>query len=325
MNVDHRYTGYNVEGENSMSSTIKFSKLKRSAGQLKRIAQRNKYTVSGEKTKYDQVNLEWVSNHNLGDELAPVIYNWMLEKKKIKKEAKINHTVHLMTVGSMIGSWDFDAVIWGSGIHLFSNINRLFLLKSLQKLDVRAVRGPITRNALKSCGHECPEVYGDPAILMPLIYCPKKIEKKNRVSIVLHYHAEQKWLLELEHQSQMKYLNIGTDNYEQYICEMLSAEKIISSSLHGIILAETYGIPAVFLNTGGYVDQALMKYYDWYYSTNRYNVKMARTVEEAIKMTPMPLPDLKIMQNNLLNSFPYDLWNLQTKDRMLGNKRGKKG
>ncbi|MBE6782684.1 MAG: polysaccharide pyruvyl transferase family protein [Ruminococcaceae bacterium] len=66
----------------------------------------------------------------------------------------------------------------------------------------------------------------------------------------------------------------------KFVEEIKSSEKVISSSLHGIILAETYGVPAVFLNTGGYVDNALIKYYDWYYSTNRWNVKMARTIED---------------------------------------------
>ncbi|MDO4556419.1 MAG: hypothetical protein Q4B70_14965, partial [Lachnospiraceae bacterium] len=62
------------------------------------------------------------------------------------------------------------------------------------------------------------------------------------------------------------------------------------------------------LNTGGYVDKALIKYYDWYYSTNRWSVKMARTIEEAMAMEPMDLPDLTEMRRNLIQAFPYDLW-----------------
>ncbi|MCC8107379.1 MAG: polysaccharide pyruvyl transferase family protein [Clostridiales bacterium] len=79
----------------------------------------------------------------------------------------------------------------------------------------------------------------------------------------------------------LNFLNIGTNDYKQYIKQMLLSKKIISSSLHGIILAEAYGIPALFLNTGGYVSEALMKYYDWYYSTNRFDVKMAMSLDEA--------------------------------------------
>ena len=31
-------------------------------------------------------------------------------------------------------------------------------------------------------------------------------------------------------------------------------------------------------------------------------------IEEALKICPMPLPDFHEMQDKLLNSFPYDLW-----------------
>ena len=89
---------------------------------------------------------------------------------------------------------------------------------------------------------------------------------------------------------------------------MKLSRKIISSSLHGIILAETYGVQAVFLNTGDYVDKALMKYYDWYFSTGRMCVKIARTMEEAKEMEPMSLPDLTELREKLMAAFPYDLW-----------------
>lgn len=291
-----------------MSPSIFLLKIGQKAKRCFSLILRNKYNTKKERIQSNRVNLEWVSNGNLGDELAPIIYNWMLERKGISQGATIGKSAHLMTVGSMVGSWNFDAVIWGSGIHLFSNLNRLFALRRIQKFDIRAVRGPITRSALRTYGHECPEVYGDPAVLMPLIYFPKNIEKKYKTSVVLHYHADSQWQMALDNYNDLHYLEIGTNDFSHYIDEMVSSEKIISSSLHGIILAETYGIPAVFLNTGGYVEDALMKYYDWYYSTGRYSVKIARSLEEAIIMEPMSLPDIKSLQTALLNSFPYDLW-----------------
>lgn len=81
---------------------------------------------------------------------------------------------------------------------------------------------------------------------------------------------------------------------------------IISSSLHGIILAESYGVPAIFINED--MNDELFKFYDWYFSTGRKNVVMATSISEALNITPMELPDLAEMRNNLLKCFPYDLF-----------------
>lgn len=71
-----------------------------------------------------------------------------------------------------------DAVVWGTGCtkEPEKNINNIIHQKYMRKLDVRAVRGPKTKGALDKLGIKCPEVYGDPAMLMPLIYQP--INKK---------------------------------------------------------------------------------------------------------------------------------------------------
>ena len=81
---------------------------------------------------------------------------------------------------------------------------------------------------------------------------------------------------------------------------------MISSSLHGIILAEAYGIPAIMLSMTP--DKDITKYKDWYYSTGRYNVRIVHSIREGLATDPMELPDLSSLRKGLLNSFPYDLW-----------------
>ena len=52
----------------------------------------------------------------------------------------------------------------------------------------------------------------------------------------------------------------------------------------------------------------MTKYVDWYRSTGRENFKFAKTIEEALSMEPMNLPELSSMRKKLMDSFPYDLW-----------------
>lgn len=256
------------------------------------------------KRKKGQVNLLWWEGHcNLGDYLSSVIYEWVLEQKNLCKSRTIKETKVLMALGSILAIGAWDATVWGSGVLSMKIVPELYERSFFRKLDIRAVRGPITRHILRSIGYDCPEVYGDPAILMPFIYPPKREEKRYGTSLVSHYAKAE------EHDyTNVNLINIETHDYKHFIDELLRSEKVISSSLHGVILAEVYGIPAVYLNKDTGDD---LKFWDWYMSTGRNDVRYARTVEEAMEAEPMPPIDpgrLANMQKQLLDSFPVDLW-----------------
>lgn len=161
------------------------------------------------------------------------------------------------------------------------------------------MRGPKTRNVLKKNNIQCPEIYGDPAILMPCIYKTRNPEKRYKISLVTHYRQNTKVYDEVNR------INMLTVDYKNVIDAIVSSELIVSSSLHGIILAEAYGVPAVLLLDE---NQDIFKYQDYYYSTERYNLKVAHSLLEAIKITPMDIPNFEKMRQNILKVFPYDLW-----------------
>ena len=266
---------------------------------IKFFLYRNRSSISGEKIKCNSVNLEyWNDSINIGDYLSKVVYQWMLDRNKVNNNYCKN-TVHLMGIGSIIGMKQFDSIIWGSGIHRLETIYNIYKYRRIVKYDVRAVRGPITAQILRSNGYIVPDVFGDPAILLPNIYSCSKHNKKYPISIISHY-------LHPIDDSFTHKINIQTQDYQFFINEICSSEKIVSSSLHGIILAEAYGIPAVFLNNK--MDEELIKFYDYYYSTGRFNVVVANSLQEALEIDPMPLPDLEKIREKLLESFPYDLW-----------------
>ncbi|NME83744.1 polysaccharide pyruvyl transferase family protein [Clostridium sp. SM-530-WT-3G] len=267
---------------------------------IKEVIFRNSFDIMGNKIKNDGLKLEWWSGEkNLGDTLSPIVFNWMLSQKTNLN--KRNRRIHFMGIGSLIGAARFDSVIWGSGIMNAYNTSNMIKHRKYVRYDIRAVRGPITRNFLLQGGYNCPEIFGDPAIIMPLIYMPKNIEKKYKTTIIYHHETSNQ-----DFEKDINYLSVFTDDYKSFIDTIVASELVISSSLHGIILAETYGVPAVFLNYG--VNEQILKYMDWYYSTNRNNVRMAASVEEAMRMKPMDIPELEGMRKKLLEAFPYDLW-----------------
>ena len=211
-----------------------------------------------------------------------------------------NTDKHLFVMGSIIGYLGFDATIWGTACLNLEQALNIERQNVYRDYDVRAVRGPLTKRVLTAAGYKVPDVFGDPGILLPMIYNPGNVEKKYDYSIIFHFRYARE--LQEDHT-----ISIETQDYQYFVNEILSSRKIISSSLHGIILAEAYGVPAIMLCENENED--VFKYYDYYYSTKRYNVKIARTIEEAKTIEPMELPtNLDELREGLINSFPYDLW-----------------
>lgn len=279
-------------------------KLRRESLYLVKLHNRNEKILNSRERKPREniVNLHWWSPQrsdkmeNVGDYLSKVVCSFMLEKKGMTFEDKVEKTAHLYAIGSIIQGGAQNAVIWGSGLkHGADDIS--ILMRFTRKLDIRLVRGPDTRKILISKGYECPEIYGDPAVLMPLIYQAEKRVKKD-YTIVLHYDS---------------YYNIQesitpmTNDYKEFINQIYNSKLVISSSLHGIILAESYGVPSILLSDK-VVTESAFKYYDYYHSTGRYNFPVANSIEEALNTAPPAVPDFTQMRQNIMNTFPYDLW-----------------
>lgn len=242
-------------------------------------------------------------SENLGDYLSRVVVDFLLNQKNISLQTEVNKKKHLYAIGSIILMGYQNCTIWGTGLpYAPSFLRGLFHREPFRKLDIRAVRGPYTRKCLLSMGHDCPSVYGDPAVLLPLIYRPNVTQKTNEYIIIPHFSTEERIRNEVDDD---KIVSMNTTNYKNVIDRICSAERVISSSLHGIILAESYGTPAVFFE-----DRPVrfdFKYEDWYASTDR-KLKKYSSIASAISSDNIELPDLEKMRERLIDSFPYDLW-----------------
>ena len=78
---------------------------------------------------------------------------------------------------------------------------------------------------------------------------------------------------------------------------------VVASSLHGIVIAETFGVPASLLLPGV---EDLFKYRDYYEGTGRSLPHASTTLDEALEN---PAPALRDWDPQpLLDAFPRDLW-----------------
>ncbi|GAA0533919.1 polysaccharide pyruvyl transferase family protein [Pigmentiphaga daeguensis] len=202
----------------------------------------------------------------------------------------------LLAIGSILHFAKDGDVIWGSGV----NGKIPESTHQFKKLDVRAVRGPLTRKFLRERSIPVPEVYGDPALLLPILFPSRfqKTKKTRKLAVVPNLHD----LNLIQHDESLISPLLP---WHQVVDAIVGSELVVSTSLHGLIIAEAFGVPARYLRLSE--TESLFKFEDYYRGTGRSNIPYARTLQEAIKMDEMPPP--AIDYQSLLAAFPIDLWN----------------
>lgn len=198
----------------------------------------------------------WTGHPNFGDQMAPAILAWMTGAHPSRVEASFRGKV--LSLGSVLkGRVQPSDTIWGSGS---IRDERLTLPASA---TVLAVRGPHTRSVVE--GVEVPPVYGDPAMLLPRFYAPPRPERKVSVGVVPHY-VDQKVMRSDD--PAVRVIDV-TAAWQDVVNQITTCDVIVSSSLHGIIVAEAYGIPAAWTRATNKILGGNFKFNDYYASTDR--------------------------------------------------------
>lgn len=221
-----------------------------------------------------------IKPNNFGDELNFNFLPILFDKEVIPTDVKFLKNYAFL--GSILNDEfiNSETEIWGTGIQ---NINNKLLNKPKK---VYAVRGPLTRQYLIRKGVKCPEIYGDPALLLPEVYNPK-IVKKYKIGIIPHWQTKS--INKYKILKDKNVLLIDFHNYEKWtdvIDQILSCEYIVSESLHGLIIAEAYNIPNLWINIdlGNKYD---IKFHDFFLSLkadrkNAYKITPNVTVKQLL-------------------------------------------
>lgn len=200
--------------------------------------------------------LWWSYRPNYGDLLSP----WLFEMMTGHPVAEADTTQpHYAAIGSIANMLTETSVVWGSGSFGDESLHKL-----TQAADFRAVRGPLTRRRFIYRQAEVPAVYGDPALLLPLYYSPR-VKRTHEVGLILRWSEWGRKRVRVG--PGVRVIDMGRDDLEEVTREILSCKRIVSSSLHGLIVADAYGIPNAWLasnNAGGD-----FKFFDYFISVDK--------------------------------------------------------
>lgn len=170
---------------------------------------------------------------------------------------------------------------WGTGFLDDYSVKRTGLIRN--KVNFLAVRGKLTQQTIETIlGREINPILGDGGILAPMLF-EKRIPKKFEIGLIPHFREFQakEIILFQKKYPQIHVIDLQADPI-QVIREIASCEYIISSSLHGLILADGFRIPNIRIKMTDAPLGTGFKFDDYYSAYDIVNpARQIRSIEDV--------------------------------------------
>ncbi|MDN7134535.1 polysaccharide pyruvyl transferase family protein [Pseudidiomarina terrestris] len=260
----------------------------------------------GSMLRFNSEKMYWFNGRlNLGDIYNVRLIEAMSGKSVTWIHPKVYPFNHILACGSVIENATSRSIIWGSGC--------LFKDTIIPKhATVHAVRGLQTFDKLSQEQKKSCRGIGDPGILASRLI-PSSSEASAtsyRFGVVLHY-ADKEFFRsnDLSFLGSYKLIDIETDDLELFVQEICSVEVVISSSLHGLIFADSFLKPSIWLASSfDRIKGGHYKFID-YFSSIGVDERMYHRLDEVLEARPFDprtkMKEIEKSQNSLLASSPF--------------------
>lgn len=164
--------------------------------------------------------------------------------------------------------------IWGSGV--MDPTPGVTGYAQNDHVRVVSCRGPLS--AIVTGHGDLP--MGDPGLLADRVY--GKVEKAHRIGVVPHHsqYRERDFINALRSDPRLTLIDVRNADGGAVVRKIAACEYIISSSLHGLIVADAYGVPN-FWSDGPWVGKTNFKFLDYALSVGR-SLLHPEPLEQAI-------------------------------------------
>lgn len=241
---------------------------------------------------------------NFGDALNPIIVE-RVSGKPVKHAGY--PACDMLAIGSLLDaaarrSWRWairhpgkQLPVWGTGS--FGKVRGSKFFKHF------AVRGPMTRDVI---GLPETTVLGDPALLMRRFISAQS--KKHRWGVIPHFmHEQHPMLQQVINELGGLLIDVKYPDAEETCRSIQQCDFILSSSLHGLIIADAFSIPSVWLRIPPLGAGDFFKFHDYAESVGRElaQVKIGDPLENLEAIATVADPEtIDAICDNLVASFP---------------------
>lgn len=266
-----------------------------------------------------EVRLYFYSYPNIGD----ILNAFMLDKLFGIKVVMTNFwDADLLAIGSILDSLlineqelldmngeiseKSDIHIWGTGL-MYECVEKK---KFSRPVKVHALRGRLTKERVSyMLGYNVDCILADPGLLASLVYnCD---EKKYQIGIIPHFIEYDEKIFDDLLRYYQNAVIIDVKNHPMRVLQQISqCECIISTSLHGLIIADSYGIPNQWCV---YSDKVLGNGYKFrdYYSAFDLEIEpyilrenAFPDIDDIIDRYSISMESVKKKQRELIECFP---------------------
>lgn len=207
--------------------------------------------------------------NNFGDLVGPIVVELMRSRLGLSDLSRAGHPTRVFSVGSVLHFAADGDVVWGSGVNGKIGADRY----SWRALDVRAVRGPLTRGWISDrTGEDIPAVYGDPALLLFELGFPRPLREASRAVTYIPN------LNDLGREAPATV--VSPRSPLPVVLEQIAAsEVVVTSSLHALVFAELLGVPVALIKPSA---ESAFKYVDYARGTGREELPMFDSFTAAL-------------------------------------------
>lgn len=240
---------------------------------------------------------------NFGDWLSPKLCEAISGRQVIYAPVK---KCDMLAIGSIIHKlknhfWSHRVHVWGAG-----------LIEERPRFNthhhIHAVRGKLTAAKLKN---KRVEVLGDPGLLSDMLLPNRQIDKRFRVGVIPHYvdqhHPD---ITAFSRQNGVTVIDVFSETVD-FLQQVSQCEIILSSSLHGLITADSLNIPNSWIKLSDKIRGDDFKFADYYSIFGFDNVQptsfstTAKTSDYVHTYESWQRPGLDKIKQMLLKSFPF--------------------
>ena len=228
-----------------------------------------------------KINLSYCMIKNFGDSINYALLKDLTNKEIIKFNycnknfyKKFSYPTFSF-IGSILDKWFINKnnsfnetfptlIIYGIGFMYELNKTKY----PVKNIDIRAIRGKYSLNNLKYCNIKIKKniIFGDPGLLSIFLFNLSNIKKIYNLCIIPHYIDQKNKILKKLNIKNSIILDIK--NEKKFMYELAKCKRVISSSLHGLILSDSLIIPNIRIILSNKINGGNFKFNDYYSSYN---------------------------------------------------------